>query len=735
MDFLLETQIFLKTDHSSWSRDEVFWRVEILRSVIRFHSHHYYNNTPIISDGEYDILFNLLLDREKNFPDCVTQNSPTQLVWAPPVSGFTKKEHRVPMLSLQNTYNEEDIRNWHEFIERQLLKHEKTEWTYCVEAKLDGSSVEIIYEYWKLVWWITRWDWSTWEDISTHVRHIQNLPGYVEAWKDIESVHLRWEVVMSQTAFDKTNEFQINEGLSPFANPRNAAAWTLRQLDMSLTQKRGLSCYVYDLLFVTETEAFPQDDISLLSYLKQVWLPVFDRYRQVDSLDDLVVLCADDSVRKETQEGYVWCDGLVIKLNEYWLRDLLWYTEHHPRWAMAFKYPSQEIAAHVERIDFQVWRTWVITPLVILDPVQLWGVTVSKATLHNFDFINDRDIRVGDRVWIKRSGEVIPYVIGPITQRRDESVKKFIMPEECPICKSALRDSEEEVAVYCTNDACSWKIVGQLQHFVGKQSMNIQWLWDSLIEQLVTSWMVHTITDLYALVSDDERIKNKQQLSTMPGLWEKKIQALFEEIKSSKGNPLRRLLHGLWIRWVWKKVATTIADYIQSAFQDWTMISWKWLQEILKGELLQELFWIGKILARDIEKYMNSDAWSNEITILIEQWVINKQQLATDWKKWWLLDEIVIVLTWSLWISRDVVWWILEKNWALVTWSVSKKTTYLIAGDKAWSKLEKAKNLWISTVSLQEFLEIYPSLNGSFEVSSQESNKPTITPVQGGLFG
>lgn len=741
MDFLWLTQQFLERD-KPYSDDQIVEHITQLRAVLRYHSHQYYNDAPVISDGEYDKLFSLLISREERIPALITENSPSQLVWASPVGGFVKKKHRVQLLSLQNTYNSEEVVQWHESIERMLLKEWTTDWWYCVEAKLDGSSAELIYEYGKLTGGITRGDGKTWEDISDHVQCIQNLPHFVAARKAIAAVHLRGEVVMSNEAFAMTNHFQIEHWLTPFANPRNAAAGTLRQLDTSLTQKRWLTCFVYDLLWSSDMRIFPSDHAHLLHYFADLSIPVFHWWKQCRTVKQVQKICEDESIQDKTQNGSIWCDGLVIKINEFSVRDLLGATHHHPRWAIAFKYPTQEVAAHLRDILFQVGRTWVITPLAQLDPVVLWWVTVGKATLHNMDFIIDRDIRKGDRVWIKRSGEVIPYVLWPIIQRRAWDVEQFAIPKNCPVCETQLHNDDSMVAVYCPNSGCQWRKIAQLRHFVGKQSMNIQGLWDALIEQLVAADILSAVQDLYKMVEKEQWPYSKQLLHSLPGMWWKKTTALYKELQLTKNSELRRVIHGLGIRWVGKKIAQSVQAYLQDTYQ-WGEITVDWLVWTLNEEALQNIYGVGNKVATDIAVFLQDTVNKGIIRDLIKYGVINQEQFAKQGDHQQHLAWMSIVLTWSLPFPRETITETLQQFGAIVPWSVSKQTDIVLAGEKAWGKVQKAEKLGVALLTREQFIDQYPFIGKSFsqEKTPNHPNPPIKSkeeqsePQQRWLFG
>lgn len=803
--YLLDKTTYFLDQYERWidvSKELVEDAFEDLWAVIKFHNYRYHSlNDPLITDGEYDKLIMLARGWENEFPELFTSGSLTSsFVWSKEVSWFEKKDHKVPMLSLQNTYNAWEIRDRAEFLQRQFAKHAKSGednesvttdpdngtisdngkhghneinetadsqsfLEYYIEAKLDGSSVEFIYTHWRLSGWVTRWDGTEGEDITEHVQYLGNLPRYIKEWEDIPAVHLRGEVVMPQSAFEKVNSYQEEQWWAIFSNSRNAAAWTLRQLNPQLVEKRWLICYCFELLFASEEFAEHTTADWLLSYLTSVWIPVFPRNMTVSNIDDLVAICEDNAIKEKTQGWNIACDWLVIKLNDLAKRKLIWSTQHHPRWAIAYKYPAQEVAAHLIDISYQVWRTGVITPLAHVEPVSVSWVTISRATLHNFDFIRNRDIRKNDRVWLKRSGEVIPYVIWPIKERRTWSEKIFTIPTKCPICWWPIENDGEQVAYICSNPDCTWKRVARLKHFVSRRCMNISWLGDAVIEMLVESWLVMTISDIFKLSRQDK----KHHLSVLPWIWSKKVAQILKEVEQAKNNPLRRLIHGIGLLWVWTKVAKTIGEYLQLAIithtkeKDWS-VTYDFLVDRLDKENLLALYGIGEHTAQAVEDFFTEH--KQLITELIDHWLFsvelspNKLQdkshnkphaTSPSWKQWpesswkqlsesWSensssasssissdemhLEWETIVITWSFDYSRDQLSDALEHFWASVTWSVSSATTKLLAGENAWSKRTKAKHLNIAIVWLDQLYDLAPGLEEFLAQKHWEKNAP-----------
>ncbi len=705
----------------------------ILRESIKFHNHCYYSLAdPLIADSEYDTLIDMLHQRENAYPQLIKHKTPSQQIGSTVLEWFKKKEHRQTLLSLQNTYNHTDIKERWDYLTRQYNEHIDG---FLIEAKMDWSSVEIVYTYWKLTAWITRWDWKIWEDISQHVRYLTNLPSTIPAWEKIEAVHLRWEIVMPQKAFEKTNNNLAAQWERVFSNTRNAAAWTLRQLQPSLVEKRWLIIYCFECLYASSWFEEITHWSQMMNYLEQVWIPIFPRYKTVQTIDQVRSICADENIKKKTQDGSITCDGLVIKVDNLSIRESLWTTQHHPKRAIAFKYPAQEIDAYLESISLQVWRTWVITPLANITPVTLSWVVISKATLHNFDFIDQRDIRVWDRIRIKRSGEVIPYVIWPIPQRRSEDSRPYTIPTHCPACQHILVNDQKHVALLCTNPDCAWKIIAALQHFTSRQCLDIVWLWDALIELLVQAGLVRTVSDIFLLPTPQK----KQLLAALPWIWQKKVTQIINEINAIPQKPLRRLLHWLWIWWIWKKWAQSLAK--------------RWTEEIIipfitKNNQLpsahpskfyeacktysqthawEEIFGIWKVTAEAIDHFIRQQ--ENTLFSLIAAWCFDQWKTQTNTKTASsAISGKTVVLTGTLPVSRDTLTETLASLWVHVSSSISQKTTMLIAWTWWWSKRKKAESLLIPILSYQELLDQYPEIKEQLKNSSQDAIHERETP-------
>ncbi len=693
-----------------------------LTDILNYHNKLYYEQAKsIISDGEYDKLFQLLVSLEKRFPNKILATSPTRRIWQSTLSeSFTKAEHLVPLISLENSYEAQDLRDRDIWLRRIWDKEWIESWTYVVEPKLDWSSVELIYAYGQLSQAITRWDWKTWEDITQNVKMIRNVPLYVKWFSHIEEIRVRGEILLPKNMFDSINNelAQNNENL--FANPRNAAAWTLRQLDSNVVYKRGLVIFIYDLLYSSKNLGIDKHE-DLLDILSEVWVPIFPRKRICADIESVIQLC-DVSTNKLLQDENVEMDGLVVKVNELWYRDIFWSTEHHPKRAIAYKFPTKQVAAKLIDITYQVWRTWVITPVAELDPVSLGWVTVSRATLHNFEYISDRDIRKGDWVWIQRSGEVIPYIIGPIQERRDW-MEGIIQPlESCPSCNTTLVSTDKLVAIVCPNDDCKAKLAQQLQHFVSKNCLNIAWLWNSLIETFVDSGYLHSISDIFDLPTKTFELKS------LPWIWEKKLITIFEELDKSKSKELWRWIHGFGIKYVGKKISQDLVQWMENWSGSVANSWWDYLLAyFLDSEYLDSVFGLGKQTIESLEQRSQKSSTLKLIHNLEKYWVLFDPQVSRKkndssillWKKF------VITGTFE-WYSRDVLSNIISSNAGEVLSTVSKNTDYLLCGTKAWSKLLKAQELDIKILGLGELSALL------WDISLSE--KKSASADQGSLF-
>lgn len=712
--------------------NQTYWTdsIDTLRSLIRYHDYQYrIVCKPIIDDTTYDRLFNLLISRESDSSQSIPSDSPTVLVWTSLLDSFNKSTHRIPMLSLQNTYTNADIEVRWERCEKAL-----TSWTdgikntvafsYLIEPKLDWSSVQVVYTNGILSHAATRWNGYVWEDITKHIRKISTLPHSIPERSSLAEVVLRAEVVMPQEAFERVNAEIVKEWWQVFANPRNAASWTLRNLDASFVYKRWLQCYVFEVL--DGIYWFEYDD-AMLAHCRSVWLPVYERIKTVSTIDEVTELCSSEEVRNQTQFGSVACDGLVIKLNHYNARNLLGSTEHHPRWAIAYKYPAQEVIAHLRDIHRQVWRTWVVTPVALLDPVTVSWVVVQRATLHNFAFINDRALRVWVDVRIKRSGEVIPYVIGRVDELNNEWEAEYMHPTCCPVCDQTLLMSDDYKRLVCVNITCPAQQKERLKHYVSRDAANIDGMWWSLVELFFDNGFITTIQSLYAIDTPENAVKAMK----LEWVWTLKWEKITSSLTDSKNRPFSNILFGIGIVWVWKKLAKTLTQYYAQCD---STIEYESLYEYLcvcsTQEKLVALYGVGSELSSTISQWIRRNETKNLIMSLENYWVLTRDKLSMvsqPLSQWWIFSWKTIVITWTFEVWRKALVQFIEESWWTVTSSVSQSTNLIIVGEKPWSKAAKAKDIWIERMDSNEFMIYFQKKSVSDDVKQlQNATQQTL---------
>lgn len=696
------TQQFLENIYTSE-------HVEKLRELIRFHDHCYrILHSPIIDDTNYDTLYDLLIQRESQGQSVIPTDSPTQLVWTYTIDGFEKLAHRIPMLSLQNTYTDDDVLTRGERCEKALNVNS---WEgesdnihcceYIIEPKLDWSSIQLVYRYGKLTYAATRWNGYTGEDVSAHSLRIWNLPHTISQRKDIKEVVLRAEVVMPEQAFERINTVLVKSWWQVFANARNAASGTLRNLDASLVYKRGLQCYVFEML--GGIDGF-DDDSDMIEYLRDVWLPVHPWVKTAKNIKDVIDVCSDESVRELTQFGSVACDGLVVKINQYSYRDALWFTEHHPRRAIAYKYPAQEVVAYLRDIQWQVGRTWVLTPVAELTPVAVGWVVVQRATLHNFSFIQERNLSIWADIWIKRSWEVIPYVIGLVETKSIEK-SELSFPTMCPVCDHELMMSEDFKRLICLNIHCQAQQKERLKHYVSRDAANIEGLWWRMVEVLYDNWLVSTIESLYELNTSHNTLKAK----TLEGIWDLKRDKIIQSISFSKGKTFGDILYGIGIVWIWKKLAKTLTAYYQQQYDSSYTSLYLYLRDKNTKESLLELYGIWEELANAISERSQREETKELINSLESHSVLTLKKLSkqstASWDRGILVWKTIVITGWFE-LGRKKISENIEKAWWIVTSAVSKSTDFLVVGKKPWSKVQKASALWVEILSGDELISL-----------------------------
>lgn len=663
--------------------DQLRQRLEQLRSLINYHNYRYYVlDDPVISDYEYDQLVIELNRIESEHPEWITPDSPSQRVGAAPLEKFTKVNHPAPILSLANAFNEADVRAWYERISK--LDERVRQADFVVEPKIDGLTVVLHYQDGIFTLGATRGDGEIGEDITANLRTIRSLPLRIPLSPDAPqppaNLVVRGEAFITLRDFEELNRRLEEAGEKTYLNPRNTAAGSLRQLDPGLTASRPLTLLTYAIVSHDEATGSPyKTELETLNYLRRWGFPVVQEVYCTD-LDE-AISAYNELMRSRDQMPYE-IDGAVIKINQIDLANDLGFVGKDPRGALAYKFPAREVTTQLLDIGVNVGRTGVLTPYAILEPVNIGGVIVKQATLHNFDYIAEKDIRIGDRVAVKRAGDVIPYVIGPIISARTGNERIFQPPQVCPVCAQPVEHFPGEVAWYCVNAACPAQLIRNLEHFVSRGAMEIVGLGIKIVEQLVAVGLVHDVADLYTLKRED--------LLKLEGFAEKKADNLLSAIQASKDRPLARLINALGIRGVGEVMAADLARY----YTDLDQLSRATVDDLLKIE------GVGPNIAQAIVDWFARPA---------NQVVLNKLRAAGVWprsiqKQPAVMAELpfsgkTFVVTGTLsGFTREGVKDFIESRGGKVTDSVSKKTNYLVLGENPGSKLEKARSLGIEVI-------------------------------------
>ena len=659
---------------------------EMLKDEIRYHNYRYHVlDNPVISDYEYDQKLNQLRVIEAEHPDWVTPDSPTQRAGADPLEKFEKVEHPAPILSLANSYDAQDIRDWYERIAK--LNEGVRDADFTVEPKLDGLTVVLHYQDGVFIQGATRGNGDIGEDITENLRTIKALPLHIPVSQDgpkiPERLVVRGEALIFKDDFLKLNQKLEKDGQKPYLNPRNTAAGSLRQLDSKKTAQRPLTLLVYAIVD-HEGGDLPQTQWDQLNFLRDAGFPVADASKFCQSLAEAIDICLNTDPDAFPFE----IDGMVIKINDLALANDLGVVGKDPRGAIAYKFPAEEVTTTLNDIGVNIGRTGVLTPYAVLEPIEIGGVIVRQATLHNFDFIQEKDIRVGDRVLVKRAGEVIPYVIGPISDVRDGREKEYKPPQVCPSCGEPVVSPEGEVAYYCTNSACPAQLVRNLEHFVSRGAMDIVGLGINTVELLTKEGLVSDIADLYQLSRED--------LLKLEGFGERKVDNLLSAIEASKAQPLNRLITGLGIHGVGEVAAQHLAD----RYQD--------LDELSKAskEALESIEGFGPKMAESIVEWFRNE--ENQIVLKklkhVGVWPISEGHAEAGAQP---LEGLTFVVTGTLpTLSRNEAKDLIESNGGKVTGSVSGNTSYLVLGENPGSKYNQAKKRNIPTLSEGELNQL-----------------------------
>lgn len=663
-----------------------------LRSEIEYHNNLYYNeDNPIISDMEYDFLIHELKELEQKYPELLEynkngENSPTEKIGGTASEKFSKVRHRVPMLSLSNTYNISEIEDFDKRVKKIILaeniENNSKELEYILELKLDGLSISLIYENGMLVQAVTRGDGQVGEDVTENIREIPTVPKKL---KENISLEVRGEIILPISSFNRINQEREDEGEDVFANPRNAASGTIRQLDKTIVAERGLDCYLY---YLVNAENYGiKTHLESIEYIEKLGFKttkIFEKYTDFKKLEEAIDKWHDDRKKLDYET-----DGLVIKVNNFSLYETLGYTTKSPRWAIAYKFPAEQVKTKLMDVTFQVGRTGVITPVAELEAVNLSGSVVKRASLHNFDEIRRKDIKIGDNVIVEKAAEIIPQVVNVVFDDRTGKEIEIQEPANCPVCNSELAHEEGLVALKCHNPLCPEKVKRQIAYFVSRDAMNISGLGDKIVEKFIELGKIKTIVDIYSLKEYREELENLEKMG------QKSVDNLINNIEASKNRDFSKVLYALGIPFVGKFNANLLTKNFKNI-------------ENLKNQSIENLLsvkGIGDKVAIAVNTFLNNKNNWKTITDLQNiglQFAINESDLKE------IADNPIkgknFLATGKLqkYKRNDIKDIILSKGGNYLS-AVSKNLDFLIAGEKAGSKLEKAEKLGIRVLTEEEF--------------------------------
>jgi DNA ligase (NAD+) len=686
-----KTQSFLKAaKENSVNADQV----EELREVLRFHEHRYYiENDPLVSDYEYDLLYKALEAIEKENPDLVVPDSPTQRVGKGLTKDFPTVPHLVPMLSLDNSYNSDDLVNFDRKA-RELTGKDSIE--YCVEPKFDGASISLIYEDDKLVRGATRGDGVQGDDITPNIRQIRTIPLTAKfSAHGLQTAEIRGEVMINKSNFKKYNEAIVEQGGQPLANPRNAAAGSLRIKDPIEVGRRKLEAFVYSLGYFVTTKGKKEDFSTHSETLKMLWDLGFrspEKEKVVfKGIDAVIEYCNSYEAKRDDLPYEI--DGMVIKVNDFSLQDKMGMTSHHPRWAIAYKFKARQATSKLIKIEYQVGRTGNIGPVAKIEPVHIGGVTVSSVSLFNEDVIREKDIREGDTVLVERAGDVIPYIVKSLHELRTGKEKPFRFITTCPSCGDKLFRAEEEAAWRCINISCPAQVLEKLIHFASKDAMDIRGLGVANIEKFYKLGFLTSIPQIYEL--------DFEEIGKLEGFGKRSLDNLRAAIETTKQQPLHRLIYALGIRYVGETTAKTLGNAVDH------LLDLKSFSE----EELKDLEDVGPKVAGSVYSFFrNSDniAMLKELEKLGLKLKNEKKQKTAGASQ--LAGQTFLFTGSLLQLKRSEAEAMVEEHGGTVVSGVSSKLNYLVVGEDAGSKLEKAKKInSIRIISEQEFLKLIDS--------------------------
>ena len=674
---------------------EITQRIEELRKLLIQASYAYYVlDAPTIEDVIYDKLYRELQDLETQYPESITPDSPTQRVGEKPATGFTSVPHNISLYSLENAFDVDELKSWDERWRRNAPPQENVD--YVCELKIDGNALALTYENGVLVRGVTRGDGVSGEDITQNVRTIRSIPLRLNL-DDIElenpdalqRIEVRGETFLPLDVFEKINQERVSSGESQFANPRNATAGTLRQLDSRKVDKRRLDFFAYTLQIPGMDDAsFANNQWEALELLRKLGFKVNPNKQLCHSLDEV----ADYYQHWDTERlnlPYM-TDGVVVKLNSFPLQQELGFTNKYPRWAVALKYAAEEAPTRVENISVNVGRTGALTPLAEMQPVQLAGTTVSRATLHNGDRISQLDIRIGDTVIVRKAGEIIPEVLRVLKELRPENTVPFEMPTNCPVCGQSVVREKGEAVTRCVNTNCAAILKGSIEHWVSRNALDIRGMGEKVVHQLVDKKLVNSVADLYELTEDT--------LANLERMGQKSAEKQIDAIEKSKNQPWARVLYGLGIRHVGSTIAQTVTEKFDS------------VEKLAAAKVtdIEAIYGIGVEIAESIYKWFRIEANQELIKRLQNAGLqfIETQKAASSEVNQKLSGKTFVVTGTLPTITRDEAKELIQKFAGKVSNSIRKSTDYLVVGENAGSKLAKAEKLGIAQLSEEQLLEM-----------------------------
>ena len=678
-----------------------------LRSALRFHEYRYYvADDPLISDYEYDTLYKALLDIETADPSLVTPDSPTQRVGKGLTKSFPTVQHLVPMLSLENSYDADDLKDW----DRKARESSSLDIIeYCAEPKFDGASISLVYQNNQLLRGVTRGDGVQGEDITTNIKQIRSIPLSAPfSNRGIDEIEIRGEVIITNARFKKFNDQRMEAGLPLLANPRNAASGSLRMINPGEVGKRGLEAFLYHISDYTTTEGINVSDETDHSKenldrkeapftthsgsLELLWnlgfrSPVKEK-KVLQGIDAVIAYCHEFESSRDKMPYEI--DGMVIKVNDLQLQDKLGMTSHHPRWAIAFKFKARQATSKFKEIEFNVGRTGAVTPVAKIDPVHIGGVTVSRISIHNEDYIKEKDLRIGDAVLVERAGDVIPQIVKSLPELRTGAEEKIIYPTHCPACSSKLFREESEAVWRCPNIECPAQALERIIHFVSKDAMDIKHFGEANVQKFNKLGLLPDVPGIYKL--DFEKI------GQLEGFGKKSIDNLQQSIEASKSQPLYRLIYALGIRYIGETTAKTLANAVHSIFDFAAMTE----------EQLLELEDIGIKVSKSVQHFFSNSqniAMLQELQVLGLQLKNQKKQTSSEKNT---LHNQTFLFTGSLTkLTRGKAEEIVEQQGGKILSGISSKLNYLVVGEDAGSKLEKAKKInTIRIINEDDFLKL-----------------------------